>query len=141
MRTSALKLLSLSILMTAIAGCTRTVKPDAYGNVEAIEVVVGAEATGRLVSFDATEGQQIVADALEIGNVLDARTRAGVNRREKQRRQRKSAEAGHRGAAEQFETSYCHGPFPGRSAEGRAVAHTNAKHVPAGVQPDFPPDQ
>jgi HlyD family secretion protein len=64
MRSNALKWLPLSILMATIAGCTRTVKPDAYGNVEAIEVVVGAEATGRLVSFDATEGQQIVADAV-----------------------------------------------------------------------------
>jgi HlyD family secretion protein len=64
MRSNTLKWLRLSILMTTIAGCTRAVKPDAYGNVEAIEVVVGAEATGRLVSFDATEGQQIVVDAV-----------------------------------------------------------------------------
>jgi len=49
-------------VMVATAACTRGPKPDAYGNVEAIEVVVGAEASGRLVSLDATEGQQLAAD-------------------------------------------------------------------------------
>ena len=29
------------------AGCAKRAEPDAYGNVEATEVVVGAEATGR----------------------------------------------------------------------------------------------
>jgi HlyD family secretion protein len=51
------------VVMTAMSGCARAAKPDAYGNVEATEVVVGAETTGRLVSFDVTEGQKLVADA------------------------------------------------------------------------------
>ena len=39
-----------------VAGCAGTPKPDAYGNVEATEVVVGAEAMGRQVTFDVDEG-------------------------------------------------------------------------------------
>jgi HlyD family secretion protein len=54
--------------MVTIAACTREAKPDAYGNVEAIEVVVGAEGTGRLVSFDVTEGQQLAADTI-VGSI------------------------------------------------------------------------
>ena len=38
------------------AGCARPPQPDAYGNVEATDVVVGAEAAGRLLTFDVTEG-------------------------------------------------------------------------------------
>ena len=38
------------------AACSRTEMPDAYGNVEAVEVSVSAEAGGRLVSFDVKEG-------------------------------------------------------------------------------------
>ena len=38
-------------------GCARPPQPDAYGNVEATEVVVGAEAAGRLLTFDVTEGR------------------------------------------------------------------------------------
>jgi HlyD family secretion protein len=52
------------IALAASTACARTAKPDAYGNVEATEVVVGAEATGRLVSFDVTEGQKLAADAV-----------------------------------------------------------------------------
>jgi HlyD family secretion protein len=61
-------LLPALAMMVTIAGCTREAKPDAYGNVEAIEVVVGAEAMGRLVSFDVTEGQQLAADAI-VGSI------------------------------------------------------------------------
>jgi HlyD family secretion protein len=52
------------VVMTAMSGCARAAKPDAYGNVEATEVVVGAETTGRLVAFDVTEGQKLAADAI-----------------------------------------------------------------------------
>ena len=45
------------------AGCSRQPAPDAYGNVEATEVVVSAEASGQLVSFSAQEGQKIAANA------------------------------------------------------------------------------
>jgi HlyD family secretion protein len=46
------------------SGCTRPAEPDAYGNVEATEVVVGAEASGRLLSFNVTEGQTLAAMAI-----------------------------------------------------------------------------
>jgi HlyD family secretion protein len=45
------------------AGCSRTAPPDAYGNVEATEVTVSAEAAGRLVAFDVKEGQTLTAGA------------------------------------------------------------------------------
>ena len=69
MHRHASKVLPLAVaIMATIAGCTREAKPDAYGNVEAIEVVVGAEAMGRLMSFDVTEGQQLAADAI-VGSI------------------------------------------------------------------------
>src|SRR4051812_47448221 len=46
------------------AGCANTAEPDAYGNVEATEVVVGAEAAGRLVSYTAVEGAALAAGAV-----------------------------------------------------------------------------
>lgn len=52
------------VVVTATSGCARAAKPDAYGNVEATEVVVGAETTGRLVAFDVTEGQKLAADVI-----------------------------------------------------------------------------
>jgi HlyD family secretion protein len=47
----------------AAAGCSRNDVPDAYGNVEATEVTVSAEAGGRLVSFEVTEGQMLMSGA------------------------------------------------------------------------------
>lgn len=41
------------------AGCSRADMPDAYGNVEAVEVSVSAEAGGRLVAFEVKEGQTL----------------------------------------------------------------------------------
>jgi HlyD family secretion protein len=69
MRGSTLKAQALSLVIVAtMAGCARPAKPDAYGNVEATEVVVGAEAMGRLMSFDVTEGQTLAADAV-VGSI------------------------------------------------------------------------
>lgn len=63
------RLLAWSTAITfTTAACTPAAKPDAYGNVEAIEVVVGAEAMGRLVAFDTTEGQQLAVDA-NVGSI------------------------------------------------------------------------
>jgi HlyD family secretion protein len=45
-------------------GCTRDDDPDAYGNVEATEVVVGAETSGQLVWFAADEGSPLAVGAL-----------------------------------------------------------------------------
>ena len=51
------------LLMCVTAACARETPPDAYGNVEAIEVVVSAEASGRLVTFTVDEGQVLGANA------------------------------------------------------------------------------
>ena len=56
------------ILLVLLSGCARQQPPDAYGNVEATEVVVGAEAAGRLVAFTATEGQTLTVNAV-VGSV------------------------------------------------------------------------
>lgn len=53
--------LAIALLVLA-AGC-RKEKPDAYGNFEADEVVVSAELGGRLLRFDAAEGQRLAAGA------------------------------------------------------------------------------
>ena len=50
------------------AGCSRDEGPDAYGNVEAVEVSVSAESAGRLVQFDVREGQALAANA-EVGAI------------------------------------------------------------------------
>lgn len=54
-------LCAVVLLTTA---CARGEKPDAYGNVEATQVTVSAEAAGRLVSFDVQEGQMLAAAAI-----------------------------------------------------------------------------
>jgi membrane fusion protein YbhG len=64
MRGTSWIFLAQFVVMTTMSGCARAAKPDAYGNVEATEVVVGAETTGRLVAFDVTEGQRLAADAV-----------------------------------------------------------------------------
>jgi HlyD family secretion protein len=52
------------ILVAALAaGCARAQEPDAYGNVEATEVVVGAEASGQILKFDVDEGVKLAAAA------------------------------------------------------------------------------
>jgi HlyD family secretion protein len=43
------------------SGCARQERPDAYGNVEAVDVVVGAEGAGQLVVFSPEEGQKLEA--------------------------------------------------------------------------------
>lgn len=47
----------------ALAACGRD-EPDAYGNFEATEVVVSAEASGQLVRFDPREGSRVAAGAV-----------------------------------------------------------------------------
>jgi len=44
-----------------VAGCRKATPPDAYGNVEATEVVVGAQANGQLESFTPAEGNTIAS--------------------------------------------------------------------------------
>jgi HlyD family secretion protein len=50
--------------MTLIIGCKADKKPDAYGNNEATEVVVGAQASGQLVSFTPNTGDQVALGAV-----------------------------------------------------------------------------
>ena len=45
----------------ALASCTRAPQPDAYGNVEATEVVVSSEVGGQLTAFTVDEGQMMTA--------------------------------------------------------------------------------
>lgn len=68
-RASHAILKTVPVVLTALASlgtlsCTAPERPDAYGNVEAVDVVVGAEATGRLVSFSPREGQKLEAQAV-----------------------------------------------------------------------------
>jgi len=50
------------------AACARAPEPDAYGNVEADDVIVGAESAGRVVRFDVTEGQTLDEGAV-VGSI------------------------------------------------------------------------
>jgi HlyD family secretion protein len=54
----------LATLGLTMSGCAPRQQPDAYGNVEATEVIVGAEATGRIVSFEPKEGAQLAVSAI-----------------------------------------------------------------------------
>lgn len=56
--------LVLATLFVAAAGCNRQRQPDAYGNMEATEVVVGAQASGQLVAFTPVEGQVLSSGAI-----------------------------------------------------------------------------
>jgi HlyD family secretion protein len=64
MRRIAMVAAGLVALTFAQTGCAKKVEPDAYGNVEATEVVVGAEAAGRLVSYTPVEGAAVSAGAV-----------------------------------------------------------------------------
>jgi len=46
-------------LVTTLAACNRERQPDAYGNIEATEVVVASQASGQLAAFSPVEGQVI----------------------------------------------------------------------------------
>jgi HlyD family secretion protein len=48
----------------AAGACSREKQPDAYGNIEATEVVVGAQASGQLATFTPIEGQVISSGAV-----------------------------------------------------------------------------
>ena len=67
----------MAAALLAAAACGPKDQPDAYGNVEANEVAVSAEAAGRLVSFTAVEGQTLAENAA-VG-AIDA-TQVGLER-------------------------------------------------------------
>jgi HlyD family secretion protein len=52
------------LFLVALLGCGAERQPDAYGNMEATEVVVGSQASGQLVSFTPAEGQIINSGAV-----------------------------------------------------------------------------
>ncbi len=56
--------IAVLLMASLLGGCARKAEPDAYGNVEATEVVVGAEATGRLLTYTVTDGQAVQAGSL-----------------------------------------------------------------------------
>src|SRR4051794_16190660 len=53
-----------TIALLALGACRHTEEPDAYGNFEATETVVSAEASGVLLWFTPTEGQQLAPGTL-----------------------------------------------------------------------------
>ena len=55
---------ALLLLLPVAIACHKEKPPDAYGNVEAVEVVVGAEASGRIEGFQVVEGQTLAAGAV-----------------------------------------------------------------------------
>ncbi len=55
----------MSILFPLLNGCSgNDDKADAYGNFEAVEVIISSEANGRLVSFRLEEGDKLAADQI-----------------------------------------------------------------------------
>ena len=54
----------LGLAGALLAACHRGAQPDAYGNFEATEVVVGAQTSGQLLSFTPREGDHLSAGAL-----------------------------------------------------------------------------
>lgn len=72
-----LSILALGVLL--VAGCGPDDEPDAYGNFEATEVTVSAEAAGRLLRFAPQEGRRVAAG--EIVGLIDT-TSTALQRRE-----------------------------------------------------------
>src|SRR4029077_2605497 len=58
--TAVARRLQPSVLLLCLAGaaCNRAPQPDAYGNVEATDVVVSAETAGRLVTYTVVGGEE-----------------------------------------------------------------------------------
>jgi HlyD family secretion protein len=70
---------SAILILLLVTACKREARPDAYGNVEATEVVVGAEASGRIESFRVKQGERLPAGAV-VGAIET--TRQGLQERE-----------------------------------------------------------
>lgn len=61
-RTTPFFILLMTLLVPAgLSGCTTDDMSDAFGNFEATEITVSAEARGRLLAFDVEEGAQLTA--------------------------------------------------------------------------------
>lgn len=68
MRRSLRNHLAALLATAGVAACAREDVPDAYGNFEATEVVVSAQASGQLLAFGAREGDVLAAGAV-VGQV------------------------------------------------------------------------
>jgi HlyD family secretion protein len=100
-----------SLALVVQCGCTQRAQPDAYGNVEATEVVVGAEASGRLMTYTVAEGAAVAAnavvgtiDAAQLGyerDQLAAQQEAARSRVNEVRQQVSALEAQHGAAVAQ----------------------------------------
>jgi membrane fusion protein YbhG len=64
MRRTELAAAAVSLGLLVQCGCAKGAQPDAYGNVEATEVVVGAEASGRLLTFTVADGTAVAANTV-----------------------------------------------------------------------------
>ena len=64
METSTVRRLRILVSVACVAAaCRPATKPDAYGTIEATEVVVAAQASGQLMAFAPVEGQRLDAGA------------------------------------------------------------------------------
>jgi HlyD family secretion protein len=103
------------LALVTVCGCAKQAEPDAYGNVEATEVVVGAEASGRLVTLTVAEGATVSAnsvvgsiDAAQLGferDQLVAQQNAARSRGNEVRQQVSAIEAQRASAAAQRESA------------------------------------
>lgn len=64
MRLPMKKNMTLLLAGLLLTGCSTEKKIDAYGNFEAVEIMVSAEANGKLLTFNLQEGQVIEAGQL-----------------------------------------------------------------------------
>ncbi|MFH5885966.1 HlyD family secretion protein [Halalkalibaculum sp. DA3122] len=62
----------LSLLMLVVSGCATNETSDAYGQFEATETTISSEMSGKLLQFNATEGDNIRADQ-QVGYVDSTR--------------------------------------------------------------------
>ena len=62
--TPSRRALAAALLSVALVACDDADAPDAYGNFEAIEVVVAAQTSGPIERFLVVEGQEVAAGAI-----------------------------------------------------------------------------
>jgi HlyD family secretion protein len=88
---------ALAAAAVALTGCRREPAPDAFGNFEAVEVVVAAQTSGQVLRFEPAEGARLAAgstvvtvDTIQLAlerATLEARRAAGDARRAEARQQ------------------------------------------------------